>query len=144
VQHVETDAERHRHDAADLRHDVLERDRDVGNLRRRGVGGFERAPIVPNGRAGGQGRRAPSTPLSGAGTVPWQLYIGPKPPCRAGGLCGPLWPGLHSQKLQHLAYRAQEGKSPRGSNVGFPCNFKRIVDLDAEVAHSRHNLGMTK
>jgi hypothetical protein len=46
--------------------------------------------------------------------------------------------------LQLLAYRAEEGKSPGGSNVGFLCNFKRVVDLDAEVAHCALDLGMAK
>jgi hypothetical protein len=55
-----------------------------------------------------------------------------------------LRPELHSQKLQLLAYRAEEGKPPQGSNVGFLCNFKRVVDLDAEVAHGGLDLIMAK
>jgi hypothetical protein len=30
------------------------------------------------------------------------------------------------------------------SHVGFLCNLKRIVDLDAQVAHGGLNLGMAK
>jgi hypothetical protein len=52
MQHVEANAERHRYDAADLRHDLVERDRDVGNLRRRGVRGVRHGTDCA-GRSGG-------------------------------------------------------------------------------------------
>jgi len=56
MQHVQANAEWHSYDAADLRHDLVERDRDVGNLRGRGVRGFWHGADCAGPSGGGLGQ----------------------------------------------------------------------------------------
>src|SRR6476661_5113733 len=67
--------------------------------------------------------------------------IGAPLPCRR-----PLWPSGRSCTPEVAApgVSGGGGEVSRDSNVCFLCNFKRVVDLDAEVPDRALDLGMAK
>jgi hypothetical protein len=79
-----------------------------------------------------------------SGTVPWQLYRNRywrSLAVQAAPVA--LRPELHSRSCSSWRIGGG-GEVSRDSNVGFLCNFKRVVDLDAEVPDRALDLGMAK